>query len=200
MSRKPYPSDLTDAQWEELAPLLQAFATRGHPRTTDLREVVNGILYVLRGGIPWRMLPQDLPPRGTVWWYFGSGGMTGLGNGLRRHCGPGFGKRQDGRLRPARPSSTASRWRPLKRGPRGYDAGKRVAGRKRHIVDTPVSSMGQAMGLLLAVMVHAALRCCPTGGWWSVRWRGLLDADGSAKTMRSAPTAAKPGGISPWST
>ena len=70
MSRKPYPSDLTDAQWEELAPLLPPDAIRGHPRTTDLREVVNGILYVLRGGIPWRLMPHDLPPWGTVWWYF----------------------------------------------------------------------------------------------------------------------------------
>ena len=43
---------------------------RGHPRTTDLREVVNGILYVLRGGIPWRLMPHDLPPWGTVWRYF----------------------------------------------------------------------------------------------------------------------------------
>ena len=70
MSRKPYPSDLTDAQWEELVPLLPADTKRGHPRTTDLREVFNGILYVLRGGIPWRMMPHDLPPWGTVWWYF----------------------------------------------------------------------------------------------------------------------------------
>ena len=70
MSRKPYPSDLTDAQWEELGPLLPPDTRRGHPRTTDLREVVNGILYVLRGGIPWRLMPHDLPPWGTVWWYF----------------------------------------------------------------------------------------------------------------------------------
>ena len=70
MSRKPYPSDLPDAQWEELAPLLPPDTTRGHPRTTDLREVVNGILYVLRGGIRWRMPPHDLPPWGTVWRYF----------------------------------------------------------------------------------------------------------------------------------
>ena len=70
MSRKPYPSDLTDAQWEELAPLLPPDTKRGPPRTTDLREVVNGILYVLRGGIPWRLMPHDLPPWGTVWWYF----------------------------------------------------------------------------------------------------------------------------------
>ena len=70
MSRKPYPTDLTDAQWEELAPLLPPDTERGHPRTVDLREVINGILYVLRGGIPWGMLPHDLPPWGTVWWYF----------------------------------------------------------------------------------------------------------------------------------
>lgn len=57
MSRKPYPSDLTDAQWEELAPLLPPDTKRGPPKTTDLREVVNGILYVLRGGIAWRMMP-----------------------------------------------------------------------------------------------------------------------------------------------
>ena len=69
MSRKPYPSDLTDGQWQELAPLRPAGTNRGHPRTTDRREVVNGIRYVLRGGIPWRMLPPDLPPWGTVWWY-----------------------------------------------------------------------------------------------------------------------------------
>lgn len=71
MERKAYPSDLTDLRWELLEPLLPPpDSPRGHPRTVDLREVVNGILYVLRGGIPWRMTPHDLPPWGTVWWYF----------------------------------------------------------------------------------------------------------------------------------
>lgn len=70
MDRKPYPSDLTDAQWEELAPLLPPAKARGHPRTVNLREVINGILYVLRSGGAWRMMPHDLPPWGTVWWYF----------------------------------------------------------------------------------------------------------------------------------
>ena len=109
MNRKPYPSDLTDAQWKELEPLLPPDTTRGHPRTTDLREVVNGILYVLRGGIAWRMLPHDLPPWGTVWWYFRKWRMTALGKVLRQPCGSEFGKRRDGRLRPARPSLTVSR-------------------------------------------------------------------------------------------
>ena len=53
-----------------VSPLLPPANSRGHPRTVDLREVINGILYVLRGGIPWRMMPHDLPPWGTVWWYF----------------------------------------------------------------------------------------------------------------------------------
>ena len=70
MDRKAYPTDLTDAQWGLLEPLLPPESSRGHPRTVNLREVVNSILYVLRGGIPWRLMPHDLPPWGTVWWYF----------------------------------------------------------------------------------------------------------------------------------
>ena len=70
MDRKTYPSDLTDSQWEHLEPLLPPASTRGRRRTVDLQEVVNGILYVLRGGIPWRMAPHDLSPWGAGWWYF----------------------------------------------------------------------------------------------------------------------------------
>ena len=78
MTRKPYPSDLTDGQWEELAPLLPAARPGGRHRSVDLREVINGIpsagsgqaLYVLRSGCAWRMMPHDLPPWGTVSWYF----------------------------------------------------------------------------------------------------------------------------------
>ena len=70
MNRRAYPSDLTDSQWEHLAALLPPASARGRRRTVELQEVVNGILYVLRGGIPWRMVPHDLPPWGTVWWYF----------------------------------------------------------------------------------------------------------------------------------
>ena len=70
MTRKPYPSDLTDKQWEELAPLLPAAKPGGRHRSVDLREVINGTLYVLRSGCAWRMMPHDLPPWGTVSWYF----------------------------------------------------------------------------------------------------------------------------------
>ena len=66
MERKAYPTDLTDLQWGLLEPLLPPDSAKGHPRTVDLREVINGILYVLRGAIPWRMMPHGLPPWGTV--------------------------------------------------------------------------------------------------------------------------------------
>lgn len=70
MKRKRYPSDLTDAQWEELAPWLPGAKPGGRPRTVDLWEVINGILYVLRSGCSWRMMPHDLPPWETVYKYF----------------------------------------------------------------------------------------------------------------------------------
>jgi len=70
MNRKPYPSDLTDAQWQELAPLLPQAKPGGRPRTVDMREVINAILYVLRSGCTWRMVPHDLPPWSTAWGYF----------------------------------------------------------------------------------------------------------------------------------
>lgn len=70
MPRPAYPSDLTDAQWELIEPLLPPPKPGGHPRTVDLREVLNGILYLLRSGCSWRMLPHDLPSWGTVHYYF----------------------------------------------------------------------------------------------------------------------------------
>ncbi len=70
MERQPYPSDLTDAQWEELAHLIPPAKPGGHPRTVDMHEVVDGILYVLHSGCSWRMMPHDLPPWSTVWGYF----------------------------------------------------------------------------------------------------------------------------------
>ena len=68
--RQPYPSDLTDAQWEVIAPFLPPARSRGRPRTTDPREALNAILYVTRTGCAWRMLPHDFPPWNTVYAYF----------------------------------------------------------------------------------------------------------------------------------
>ena len=67
---KRYPSDLSDREWAILESLIPPPKPGGHPRTVNLREVVNGIFYVLRGGIPWRFLPKDFPPWQTVYYYF----------------------------------------------------------------------------------------------------------------------------------
>jgi putative transposase len=70
MRRAPYPSDLTERQWRRLEPHLPTAKPGGRPRSADLREVLNAILYVLRNGIIWRALPHDFPPWPTVYWYF----------------------------------------------------------------------------------------------------------------------------------
>ncbi len=67
MEREAYPSDLTDAEWELIQPLLPPLGESTHCKTIPRREIVNGIRYVLRGGIPWRMMPHDLPHWNTVW-------------------------------------------------------------------------------------------------------------------------------------
>ena len=70
MKRAPYPSDLTNRQWQLIEPLLPPPKPGGRAREVDLREVVNGICYMSRSGCAWRMLPHDLPPWGTVHWYY----------------------------------------------------------------------------------------------------------------------------------
>ena len=69
-SRKRYPSDLTDGQWEKMAPLIPPAKPGGRPRNVSMREVMNGMFYLVRSGCSWRMLPKDLPPWGTVHYYY----------------------------------------------------------------------------------------------------------------------------------
>ncbi len=70
MGRRAYPTDLTDAQWRVLEPLVPPAKEGGRPRTTDMRELLNAIFYHLRAGGTWRMLPHDLLPWGTVHYYY----------------------------------------------------------------------------------------------------------------------------------
>jgi putative transposase len=70
MSEKVYPSDMTDAQWKIIGPLIPPAKPGGRPRAAEMREIVNGILYMVRGGCSWRMLPQEYGPWQTVYGYF----------------------------------------------------------------------------------------------------------------------------------
>ena len=150
MEHKRYPTDLTDGQWKLIEPLLPKAKPGGRPRSADLREVVNGVLYVVRGGVSWRMLPRDLPPWGTVHFYYRCWRLDGtwekILEALRTRLRHAEGRKKS----PSAAIVDGQTIRTANGGAdRGYDAGKRTPGRKRHvIVDT--------LGLLLAVVVHSA--------------------------------------------
>jgi transposase len=150
--RHRYPSDLTDAQWELIRPIVPAVRPGGRPAKHDRREIVDAILYLTRTGCSWRQLPGDFPPWATVYDYFSQwvadGTVDRLHNALRDAVRDSAGR--DPMVSAGIVDAQSVRGAAtVGRDSRGFDAGKKVNGRKRHIVvDT--------LGLLLVVLVTAA--------------------------------------------
>jgi transposase len=165
VSRRPYRTDLSDARWAVIEPMLSAWRAQraglGIAKIQhDLREIVNAILYVNRTGIAWEYLPHDFPPFKTVHGYFAlwekEGITEAIHDGLR-------GKVREAAGRPAEPSAAILDAQTVKTSAnvpehsQGIDAGKKIKGRKRHVAT-------DVLGLLFVVLVTAASVQDTTGG------------------------------------
>ncbi len=145
-----YTSDMTDAEWALIAPHLPAPRRLGRPRTTQLRSVVDALLYILATGCQWRLLPRDFPPYSTVQRFFYRWREDGVWQRVNHDL---VMRAREAEGREASPSAGVIDSQSVKTteagGPRGFDAGKKIKGRKRHILT-------DTTGLMVAAQVHEA--------------------------------------------
>lgn len=171
MSKKPYPTDTTDAQWEIIKPLIPPQKGRGRPREVDLRRVVDGIFYISRSGCQWRMLPHDFPPWETVYYYFNKWKEGGTLKRIHDSLTEQVRQRDKPTERTTASVDSQSTDSHGTQEARAFDGGKMMDGRKRHLVV-------DSLGLLLAVAVTAGNVADGKGGIACLSQLGPADLPG----------------------
>jgi putative transposase len=180
--KRSYSTDLTNAEWECIEPYVPAPSKRGRPRIYDTREILDAIFYLLRSGCPWRLLPRDFPPWCTVYHYFRRWSLDGTRERVNRTIRELLRARLGRNPQPSAAivDSQSAKTSGVGREARGYDGGKKVRGRKRHLlVDTE--------GLVLKAKVHSAK--VPDQDGIKLLLKGVGDRLGRLSHLRLAEVA-----------
>jgi transposase len=179
-SKLRYPSDVTDEEWKLIEPLIPAGKSGGGKRTVIMREVVNGLMYVLSTGCQWRAIPKDLPPKSTVYDYFDlwtyDGTLRRIHHALYEQC-------REQAQREASPTAAIIDSQSVKSAEKGGPASMRR-------VTTPARKLRARSGMFSSIHRPAAARCCPScrrsrSGWSHSRHGDpVRDVSLSTKTVR----------------